>query len=124
MRDMPRYSPFRPHFMAPGPDVEIIEDKPNFDEQLSNQRKADDEEGPPTYQYYRSNKILGKLFDAVDEKQIFAGVKQVTREASTRSSSHRSDSVLLRVILRDLGNKTKNIDWKVQLISAKGIRDE
>ena len=126
MNNMPRYSRVRPHFMAPGPDVEIIENKPSFDDQLPSERDADEEEGASTYRYYRSKKILGRLFDTVDEKRIFDGVKGTTRDASTHASDvnwDRSKS-LLQILWHYIKVKTENIDYSIEGIRARGIRNE
>ncbi len=114
--------------MAPGPDMEIIEDKPiSFDdEQLSNVRNAGGDDDAPTFRYYRSKKILGRLFDAVDEKKIFNGVKQTTTEHSMHKSDRdwsRSES-MLQVIWCHIRGKTESIDWKSQVVRARGIRGE
>jgi len=113
--------------MAPGPYVDIIEGKPiSFaDGQLSNVRNTGDDDAP-TFRYYRSKKILGRLFDAVDEKTIFNGVKQTTTEHSTHRSDKdwsRSES-MMQDIWRHIRQKTKGIDWNSQVTRAKGIRDE
>ena len=114
--------------MAPGPYVDIIEDKPiSFaHEQLSDVRNTGDDDDARTFRYYRSKKILGRLFDAVDEKKIFNGVKQTTTEHSTHRSDKdwsRSES-MMQDIWRHIRQKTKGIDWESQVLRAKGIRDE
>src|ERR1700733_1625765 len=87
MKEMPRYSRFRPHFMAPGPHVEIMEDKPiSFDGTIpSNPNARNDDEDSAGYRYYHSDKLLGKLFDAIDEQEIF----QHIRHNSSQHASHR-----------------------------------
>jgi len=89
MKEMPRFSRYRPHFMAPGPHVEIMEDKPiSFDEAVpTNQNTGDVDEDSTEYRYYYSDKLLGKLFDAIDEQEIF----QYMQHNSSEHALHRTD---------------------------------
>jgi len=76
--------------MAPGPHVEIMEDRPiSFDEAIPSNRNTgdDDDEDSTGYRYYRSDKLLGKLFDAIDEQEIF----QHMQHNSSQHASHRTD---------------------------------
>lgn len=75
---MPKYSRFRPDFMAPGPiakvhkkEVILQKDEPAFGERL--------DDDVHSFQYYKSNKILGKLYRAIDEQGIFGEVQQRSR---------------------------------------------
>ncbi|KAF4624051.1 hypothetical protein G7Y89_g14126 [Cudoniella acicularis] len=80
--------------MAPGPNVEIVEDKsisfdslgptsPNFPS--DGEAFPSDGEAFSKYKYYRSNRIPGRLFDAVDEHAVFNQVQNM----SMRHSSHK-----------------------------------
>ncbi len=62
MNEMPRYSPYRPDFMAPGPHVNILKDKPiSFENVQPEDGDIDEDEDTMVYKYYPSDKILGKL---------------------------------------------------------------
>src|ERR1700712_3785774 len=71
---MPRSNPFRPDFMATGPHAVIQKNKPLAFVARSDVRDDDDDEGP-SYKFYESEKILGKLFRAIDERQILFSVQ-------------------------------------------------
>lgn len=126
MKEMPRYSRFRPHFMAPGPHVEIMKDKPiSFDDAGTT---SDGDEDSTGYKYYPSDKILGKLFDAVDEKVIF----QRMRDNSFQHALHRTDRgwdrnwSLLKGVWGHIQERCSSlsVEWKCHLDRARGIRDE
>jgi hypothetical protein len=66
----------------------------------------EDEDTGPTHMYYRSDKILGLLYRAVDEKKIwFENIK---------FSGHRSVSVfnvLLKHIKSECSRRLREINW-------------
>lgn len=61
---MPECSPWRPHFMAPGPHVEIMKDKSVLSEWTADSDigASHDDESASKYKYYASEKILVSLF--------------------------------------------------------------
>jgi hypothetical protein len=125
---MPKYSPCRPHFMAPGPHVEILKDKPISFEDAQSSRADDgnDDEGFTRYKYYHSDKILGKLFDAVDERVIFERIQQIRLDNSaykTNSTSHTPNSVL-EDIWDHVQYHCQSTMWENHLDRARGIREE
>jgi len=129
MTEMPKYSPYRPHFMAPGPHVDILKDKPiSFDTTQSTEEKnlnEDNDEDFIAYKYYRSDKILGRLFDAIDEQAIFQGVQRNTFQQSRQSYMAFSASVaILQSIWDHVNTRCLSTNWKVYLDRARGIRDE
>lgn len=65
--ELPRSSPIRPDFLAPGPRVfvekeRIVEENENLDDEYG--------ENDTGMQYYESEKILGRLYRAIDEKKF------------------------------------------------------
>ncbi|KAH7312571.1 RNA dependent RNA polymerase-domain-containing protein [Stachybotrys elegans] len=78
-----KMSLYRPDFLAPAPPT-VIHDRSeiSFDDKANDppggNRDEDDNAGP-VYKYYRSDKILGKLFRAIDEKKIWAENVKVAR---------------------------------------------
>ncbi|SPO03628.1 related to RNA-directed RNA polymerase (RdRP) [Cephalotrichum gorgonifer] len=72
--EMPNHKPkFRPDFFTPGP-VARIHDLNEIGFLDHNDTKEDEEEAAPEYMYYKSEKILGKLYRSVDEKDIWSTV--------------------------------------------------
>jgi hypothetical protein len=129
MKQMPRYSRFRPHFMAPGPYVEIMKEKPiSFvGAGPSNQNTGDDDDEDSTgYRFYRSDKILGRLFDAVDEQELF----QRMQHNRYQHALHRLDPgwdrnrSILKSIWNHLRDRCPRVQWDGHLDRARGIRDE
>ncbi len=76
---MPKSVQERSHFMAPGPHVEIIDDKPSlFDNTPAlKHNELDDDDDFAVHHYYYSKKILNRLFDTIDEQEVFQRVLQM-----------------------------------------------
>ncbi|KAK5049094.1 hypothetical protein LTR84_005517 [Exophiala bonariae] len=72
---MPRFSSCRPDFMAFGPHITVTKGKP-LAFSVSEDAEPDDEDDKPIPRYYESDKILGKLYRAIDEHEIFTDVQQ------------------------------------------------
>lgn len=128
MTEMPRYSRFREHFMAPGPHVEIMKDKPiSFDEAgPSNRNTGDDDEDSTGYRYYHSDKIIGKLFDAIDEQEIFQRIQHNSSQHALHRIDRRWDRnrSLLSGIWTYIRDRCPSVKWGSHLDMARGIRDE
>ncbi|KAH9885923.1 rna-dependent rna polymerase [Xylariomycetidae sp. FL2044] len=110
---------YRPDFLAPKPIAnlkdrsEIVFDAPvapaaNDDE--------DDDEGPK-HMYYKSDKILGELYRAIDEKKLWRRDIHLTRTAHGASLW---DEILLYINKQysEVGGK----DWTREIAEARRIR--
>lgn len=67
--------------LAPGP-LTRVRDKSEIDleERIFQSKDPDDEDGP-RHEYYKSDKILGKLYRSVDEKKIwYEDIKTVAHD--------------------------------------------
>jgi hypothetical protein len=123
---MPRYNMFRPDFMAPGPHVHVQNDKPlSFDTPRESNVGQDDDD-VSAYKYYKSDKILGKLYRAIDEREAFGsvqqeGLSQYMNEADRRRSSVSS---VLESVWAHVQYRCQAIQWEHHLDRARGIRDE
>ena len=128
MKEMPRYSRFRPHFMAPGPHVEIMKDKPiSFDGAFpSNRNAGDDHEDSTGYRYYHSDKLLGRLFDAIDEQGVFQRMQHNTSQHALHRIDRAwdRDTSLLKGVWGHILDRCPSIQWESHLDRARGIRDE
>ncbi len=76
LKELPRCKRFRPDFLAPGPlahvhDRSEIELEEPDGTQWTNQDDDDEDADRPVFRYYYSDKVLGKLFRAVDERKIW-----------------------------------------------------
>lgn len=124
MKKMPRYNKFRPDFMAPGPYIAVQKAKPlSFDARPQSNDANDDDFQP--YRYYESDKILGKLYRAIDEREVFHSIQQ-----RGLSHVHEVDRTrgLVSSVLDDvwtyLQRRCQAIQWEHHLERARGIRDE
>ncbi|EAU30181.1 predicted protein [Aspergillus terreus NIH2624] len=70
MAKIPSTGRFRPDFMAPGPLAQVYSKSKITLTELSS-HAAYDEDGPSHILYYKSDRILGKLYRAIDEKRIW-----------------------------------------------------
>lgn len=87
MSCMPRYSRFRPDFMAPGPHVTIEKREVVFSGEPAPDFVDDDSDGEvSSYRYYPSTKILGKLYRAIDEQEVFREIQQYSKTGGTIES--------------------------------------
>lgn len=113
---MPKFNAFRPDFMAYGPHITVLKNKPLT---LNAPEKAelDDEEDTPTYKYYESDKILGKLFRAIDEREIFADIQKTWKPQTLGIS-------IFRVILNYIEDNCMFSLLNPHMERARGIRAE
>lgn len=77
--------------MALGLHMKMLEDKPMFENSKEN---IDPDEEYNVFTYYRSKKILGKLFRAIDERLIFNDVQQIEPDLLSSRTLDLGRSVL------------------------------
>ena len=115
---MPRHSRVRPDFLAPGPrvlvdeDVKLIDDETPSDDE-DNEDAIDD--GPQT-KYYKSHKILGKLYRAIDERDLLDEIQK-------RSKSYIGNQGLLDAVWKYVSEKTALIQWEHHTSFAMDIKE-
>lgn len=113
---MPRFTPVRPDFMAPGPSIKIEKKEGLLLEQASTQNKeANDDEDFSPYRYYKSDKILGTLYRAIDEHEIFSELH-----------SHRlppGSKTLLDQLWTYVSRACQMIPWHQHIPEARVIMD-
>jgi RNA dependent RNA polymerase len=128
MKKIPRYRNFKPDFMAPGPrykiethDIRLI-DEQNFgsieDEEGDIISKLDPESSK--VKYYESNRILGKLYRAIDEYKFLEELQEQSRVANKLSGS---EGTLMNQIWAYVKQQTQLIEWKHHNSDARDIRD-
>lgn len=95
---MPRHSNVRPDFQAPGPRVLVdknINVQEDSDDELDDKDDNDEEESMPQLRYYPSPKVLGKLYRAIDEHEIFEQIQRQSR--SSKESLNAGKDAIGRV---------------------------
>ncbi|KAM3066365.1 hypothetical protein ACMFMG_003126 [Clarireedia jacksonii] len=116
--EMPKNILWRPDFMAPGPHVRIhklghggveladmhapVDPTDDLDDDVSNLK------------YYESPRILGKLYRAIDERQVFADIKLL---------SFQKDSNVMQRVWEFVSYRCQGIFWKHCLEDGQQIRD-
>ena len=124
---MPRRSHYRPDFLAPGPHVAVQKDKPlSFDAQPEDNDGYDDDDDFSPYRFYQSDKILGKLYRSIDEREVFSGIQQqgLSQYVNEVSRARHSVSSVLEGVWTYVQRRCQAIQWKHHLDRARGIRDE
>lgn len=127
MEKCPRYDLYRPDFMAPSPRVTIEKNIWALEEQ-SPQGVGEDEEDvvgaldpdAKSYRYYESEKVLGKLFRAIDEKDFLAELQRRAREVK---STDGSDRRLINRLWGYVQEQTRLVQWEHYREWAREIRE-
>ncbi|KAI8958864.1 RdRP-domain-containing protein [Daldinia sp. FL1419] len=110
---------YRPEFMAPAPPARIVDKTEIVMEPMKAVEPEDeDDESGPGHVYYKSNKVLGKLYRAIDEKRIW---KYDIHQFVSRYGPSVWDQLLLYINTRcaELGG----VNWEAALDEARRIRD-
>ncbi|RYP64420.1 hypothetical protein DL770_009205 [Monosporascus sp. CRB-9-2] len=111
---------YRPDFLAPAPPAELKDrNEIVFDAPIIPAINDDEDDNMgPQHHFYRSDKILGKLYRAIDEQRIW---KQDIKRPNNRFGGSLWDELLLYVDeeCEELGG----IDWESALQEARGIRE-
>ncbi|KAG8162744.1 hypothetical protein KVR01_007222 [Diaporthe batatas] len=74
LKEAPRPNRFRPDFLASGPDCRVVDKSEIELDQYIIEEAADEEEDQfsrPRHVFYKSEKLLGHLFRAIDEQRIW-----------------------------------------------------
>ena len=124
---MPRHNHYRPDFLAPGPHVAVQKDKPlSFDAQPEDNDGYDDDDDFSPYRFYQSDKILGKLYRNIDEREVFSGIQQrgLSQCEYEVNRARYSISSVLEAVWTYVQHRCQAIQWEHHLDRARGIRDE
>jgi hypothetical protein len=118
MKKMPKFTPIRPDFMSMGNHVRMEKKEGLLLEAttLSTQDNNNDDDDFPAYRYYESDRILGKLYRAIDEHEVFSEIKRY------RMLSSKIPSVLDRV-WSHVHKKCWNLQWAQHVPWAQEIRE-
>lgn len=121
MKKIPKVKPIRPDFMAPGPKIKIVNKEglmlDQSDPLQDDEDEYDNEEEDFTpYKYYTSDKVLGKLFRAVDEHDIFS-------ELHKYRMTSRENTNLLDELWHHVSRRTVMIQWHQHILEAQDLRD-
>lgn len=76
--------------------------------------------GPPKLRYYESQKVLGKLYRAIDEHKFFEAIQEQSRVPSLKTGKTHSLADAVWNYVRD---KTALIQWQHYLAWARDVKD-
>ncbi|KAI2616222.1 RdRP-domain-containing protein [Hypoxylon sp. NC1633] len=111
---------YRPDFLAPAPPANIVG---RSEIVLETQVPAllvdedEDEDSGPSHRYYGSEKILGKLYQAIDEKKIWR--KHIHQPVIRRGASVWDQ---LLVFIKKQCEELGGVDWQPALDEGRRIR--
>ncbi|KAK5072515.1 hypothetical protein LTR51_005153 [Lithohypha guttulata] len=114
IRQIPRTPAYRPDFMAPSASIKVEKGIERRSDPLSEAL-----EGRQRYRYFESERILGRLYRAIDEDLFFGELEDDT---SSLFSSAATDNVLPE-ILKFISDMMRGQDWKRYLPKAREVRD-
>lgn len=114
MKNCPKYDLYRPEFMAPGPRVTVKKSSWVVEEQSP--RGAADEEDPVSaldpdansYCYCESEKVLGELYRAIDEKDFLA---ELQRRAQELEATNDLDQSLIQRLWVYVQTQMSHVQW-------------
>ncbi|KAI1439996.1 RdRP-domain-containing protein [Annulohypoxylon stygium] len=110
---------YRPEFLAPAPPAILVHrTEVEFEAQKPTSADDDDDDGGPGHRYYISEKILGKLYRAIDEKKIWK--KDIHQNISRHGPS------VWDLLIRHFQNKCSTlggVNWHAALDEAHHIRE-
>lgn len=120
MSQLPRGNPWRPDFEAPGPHVYIEKEGVSFEPPSFRDPLEDEDEDDEfsSFRYYESNKVLGKLYRAIDEREIF---EEIQKRASAQGIARRSQ--IMDSVWKHVESRAKGIQWEYLMDEASDIRD-
>ncbi|KAL2174451.1 RNA dependent RNA polymerase-domain-containing protein [Thermothelomyces heterothallicus CBS 202.75] len=111
-------SAWRPDFLAPGPSI-TVHDKSNIsldDHVVQEDSDSEDEEGQPRYGYYKSERIIGQLYRAVDERKIWS--KDIKMIIKARGPSFWDEML---AALKQRVSEIGPVEWRHRSNQALGI---
>ncbi|KAL5000778.1 RNA dependent RNA polymerase-domain-containing protein [Aspergillus recurvatus] len=119
LEEMPFVNRNRPDFLAPGP-LTKIHDKQDIqlETRYVHPYPDDDIDSGPVHKYYQSEKILGKLYRAINEHEIWRkDIRAMTKPNPTAVWKKIADSLTGRCIV--LG---ASVNWKDHVETARQLR--
>lgn len=78
----------------------------------------DRDDGVTRYRYYESDKVLGKLYRAIDERKIFQEM-----QARSRKDGDLDGSTLMYAVWEYVQKRCQLIQWGHKVEGARSLRD-
>ena len=112
---IPRAPPYRPDFMAPSPSVKVEKGIKRPEEPEALQAG-----GKQRYRYYESDKLLGKLYRAIDEDLFFQDLEDDSSSMFSRDPTDNVQKEMLSLAQRLMDECT----WKEWISIAVEVKDQ
>jgi len=120
LADCPRYPKARPDFMAPGPSV-VISSKIDFAEEEEEESINTSNGGGKVYAVYESDKVLGQLYRAIDERVVFQDLQKQSSELVKDKISNQS---VMQQVWSYVQKATAVIQWRHHLDWARDLQEK
>ncbi|GAD91500.1 RNA-dependent RNA polymerase, putative [Paecilomyces variotii No. 5] len=111
---IPRSPRSRPDFMAPSPRIRVEDSLAILEEEQQYMADSDDEEEQSGIRYYKSQRALGHLYRAVDEREFLQELQ---------SSSKDKTSDLLNQLWEYIKNETAGFIWDHYVAEGRTIKE-
>jgi hypothetical protein len=117
---MPAGNRLRPDFEAPGPHVFIEKGGIQFDSATFEDpvEIEDEDDEYSSYRYYESENIIGKLYRAINEHEIF---EQIQARADVKNNAQKSS--VIDEVWKYVQKRVVGIQWEYLMNDAADIRD-
>ena len=121
LTDCPKYPKARPDFMASGANV-VIDKRISFveeEDEEGNFGSAND--GGRFNAVYESDKVLGKLYRAIDERVVF---EELQKQSSELVKGKLSNQSIMQRVWNHVQGVTALIEWKHHLDWARDLQEK
>lgn len=113
---IPRAPRFRPDFMSHTPRIQIADNVQVLQEESEKIiDDDDDEDGRPRMRFYRSHKVLGSLYRAIDEQQFLADLHNAAKAGINSTSA-------LQKVWNYVERETMGFQWDHLIDECKDIK--
>ena len=103
--------------MAPGPWVRIADNIELLESQTSESDEEDEGGNPSQYRFYKSQKVLGHMYRAIDERKFLKELQGLTQP------QQKSGQDVMRSVWAYVQHQTARFQWKHHVPMAMEIRE-
>ena len=114
MNQLPKHNKFRPDHMARGPRVRV-EDDIALLQSRADEQEDEDEQGSQC-RFYKSKKVLGQLYRAIDERAFLDEVQRSNEKRSTEGPG------VIGAVWTYVQQKTRGLEWRYHVDMAREIK--
>ncbi|KAI9894076.1 MAG: hypothetical protein M1814_004846 [Vezdaea aestivalis] len=112
----------RPDFMASGPRIQLKSSSGLAVAEFSDSKYGLESEETGKVTFYESQKVLGKLFRAIDEKTFLKDLRQLSK-VPIRGATRRNPRDLLQRVWQWIEGQARGYEWSLYLEAARHLRE-